>query len=112
MSVDKIKEEKKNFKERIALRDALNRLSKNKDFKLVIEQTFMEKECARYARLSGLQSVTADVRADSLAKCQAAGHLQEFFHMVEMLGNRAEQSLRDLLDAETEINAEALRGEE
>ena len=112
MSVDKIKEEKKNYKERIALRDSLKRLSKNRDFKLVIEQAFMEKECARYARMSGLQTISADARADALAKCQAAGHLQEFLHMTEMLGNQAEHSLRKLLDEEAEINAEALRGEE
>lgn len=106
MSVNKVAEEKRLNKERVALRDALLRLYKNKDFKAVIEQAFMEKDCARYARMSGLSTNSPEVREDALAKCQAAGHLKEYFHAVEMMGNRAEANLREIAESEAELVAE------
>ena len=110
--VEKLEREKKAHTETVALRDSLLRLYKNKDFKNVIEHHFMEKACARYARMSGLSTLNADARADSLSKAQAAGHLQEWMHSIEMLAIQAEQSLHKIQAEEAEIRAEALRGEE
>lgn len=110
--VEKLEREKKAHTETLALRDALLRLYKNKDFKNVIEYHFMEKACARYARMSGLSTLNADARADSLSKAQAAGHLQEWMHSIEMLAMQAEQSLQKIQAEEADIRAEALRGEE
>ena len=109
--VEKLEREKKAHTEMLALRDSLLRLYKNKDFKNVIEYHFMEKACARYARMSGLSTLNADARADSLSKAQAAGHLQEWMHSIEMLAIQAEQSLQKIQAEEAEIRAEALRGE-
>ena len=110
--VEKLEREKKAHTETLALRDSLLRLYKNKDFKNVIEYHFMEKACARYARMSGLSTLNADARADSLSKAQAAGHLQEWMHSIEMLAIQAEQSLQKIQAEEAEIRAEVLRGEE
>ena len=110
--VEKLEREKKAHTEMLALRDSLLRLYKNKDFKNVIEYHFMEKACARYARMSGLSTLNADARADSLSKAQAAGHLQEWMHSIEMMARQAELSLQKIQDEEAEIRAEALRGEE
>lgn len=110
--VEKLEREKKAHTETLALRDSLLRLYKNKDFKNVIEYHFMEKACARYARMSGLSTLNADARADSLSKAQAAGHLQEWMHSIEMLAIQAEQSLQKIQAEEADIRAEALRGEE
>lgn len=110
--VEKLEREKKAHTETLALRDSLLRLYKNKDFKNVIEHHFMEKACARYARMSGLSTLNADARADSLSKAQAAGHLQEWMHSIEMLAVQAEQSLQKIQAEEADIRAEALRGEE
>lgn len=110
--VEKLEREKKAHTETLALRDSLLRLYKNKDFKNVIEYHFMEKACARYARMSGLSTLNADARADSLSKAQAAGHLQEWMHSIEMLAVQAEQSLQKIQAEEADIRAEALRGEE
>ena len=110
--VEKLEREKKAHTEMLALRDSLLRLYKNKDFKNVIEYHFMEKACARYARMSGLSTLNADARADSLSKAQAAGHLQEWMHSIEMMARQAEMSLQKIQDEEAEIRAEALRGEE
>ena len=109
--VEKLEREKKAHTEMLALRDSLLRLYKNKDFKNVIEYHFMEKACARYARMSGLSTLNTDARADSLSKAQAAGHLQEWMHSIEMLAIQAEQSLQKIQAEEAEIRAEALRGE-
>ena len=110
--VEKLEREKKAHTEMLALRDSLLRLYKNKDFKNVIEHHFMEKACARYARMSGLSTLNSDASADSLSKAQAAGHLQEWMHSIEMLAIQAEQSLQKIQAEEAEIRAEALRGEE
>ena len=109
--VEKLEREKKAHTETLALRDSLLRLYKNKDFKNVIEYHFMEKACARYARMSGLSTLNADARADSLSKAQAAGHLQEWMHSIEMMARQAEMSLQKIQDEEAEIRAEALRGD-
>ena len=110
--VEKLEREKKGHEETLALRDSLLRLYKNKDFKNVIEHHFMEKACARYARMSGLSTLNTDARADALSKAQAAGHLQEWMHSIEMMARQAEMSLQKIQDEEAEIRAEALRGEE
>ena len=110
--VEKLEREKNAHTETLALRDSLLRLYKNKDFKNVIEHHFMEKACARYARMSGLSTLNADARADALSKAQAAGHLQEWMHSIEMLAVQAEQSLQKIQAEEADIRAEALRGEE
>lgn len=110
--VEKLEKEKKACQEAINLRDSLLRLYSNKDFKNVIEHQFMEKACARYARLSGLSTMNADARADALSKAQAAGHLQEWMHSIEMQAAQAENSLKNIQAEEAEIRAEALRGDE
>lgn len=111
-TLEKLEKEKKACQEAIKLRDSLVRLYSNKDFKNVIENQFMEKVCARYARLSGLSSMNADARADALSKAQAAGHLQEWMHAIEMQGAQAENSLKNIQAEEADIRAEAMRGAE
>ena len=95
--------EKKNCRERMALRDSIIKLQKNKDFQKVIEQSFMLDDCARYARNSGLVTLPGEEREDSLAKAQAAGHLKEYLHAKIMMGNAAEQTLIKLIEEEDHI---------
>lgn len=105
MSASKVSAEKKSLKESIAIRDAVLRLNKNRDFIAVIEKAFMVDDCARYARISGLSSRTEEEREDALNKSQAAGHLGEYLHMKVMLGNAAEGSLKSLIESEAEFVA-------
>ena len=112
-TIDKIKAEREGHEANIALKEAVNRLQKNKDFKRVIEQAFMETECARNARISGLiYSFTEVERADALAKAQAAGHLAEFLSAVINRGTAAENALRALNENEAILIAESNEVEE
>lgn len=95
--------EKKNCHERMALRDSIIKLQKNKDFQKIIEQGFMLEDCARYARNSGLVTLTKEEREDSLLKAQAAGHLKEYLHAKIMMGNNAEKTLVKLIEEEDQI---------
>lgn len=102
-TVKKIEIEKKNYRERMALRDSVLKLQKNRDFQKVIEQGFMLEDCARYARNSGLVTLSKEEREDSLLKAQAAGHLKEFLHAKIMMGNNAEKNLIKLIEEEDQI---------
>ena len=106
MNIDiaqKLEIEKKNCRERMALRDSIIKLQKNKDFQKIIEQGFMLEDCARYARNSGLVTLTKEEREDSLLKAQAAGHLKEYLHAKLMMGNNAEKTLVKLIEEEDQI---------
>ena len=106
MTIDitqKLEIEKKNCRERMAVRDSILKLQKNKDFQKVIEQGFMLDDCARYARNSGLVTLSKEEREDSLAKAQAAGHFKEYLHAKIMMGNAAEQTLVKLIEEEDHI---------
>lgn len=101
--VQKLEIEKKNCRERMALRDSIIKLQKNKDFQKIIEQGFMLEDCARYARNSGLVTLSKEEREDSLLKAQAAGHLKEYLHAKLMMGNNAEKTLVKLIEEEDQI---------
>lgn len=102
-NVDRIKHEKASLKEQIQLKNSVERLMKNRDYIKVIEKAFMETDCARYARISGLNSRTEEERQDALAKSQAAGHLAEYLHTKIMMGTVAEGSLNSLNENELDI---------
>lgn len=104
--LDKIKRERKSFKAQVEIKEAVLRLYKNKDYALVIDKLFMLEDCARYAKLSGSFTQDDEVRSDSLAKSQAAGHLQEYLNAKIMLGSNAENSLAALDELEQELLSE------
>lgn len=101
--LETIKIEKETLTNAIKLREAYLELLKDKNYQLVIEQAYMVDDCARYARLSGLSSNSAEVRADALSKAQSAGHLAEYLHMVNMKGMTAANSLESLIQHEAEL---------
>lgn len=101
--LESIKIEKEELNKTIKLREAYLELIKDKNYQLVIEQAFMVDDCARYARLSGLSSNSEEVRADALSKAQAAGHLAEYLHMLNMKGITAANSLESLNQHEAEL---------
>lgn len=101
--LETIKIEKESLANTIKLREAYLELLKDKNYQLVIEQAFMVDDCARYARLSGLSSNSEEVRADALSKAQAAGHLAEYLHMLNMKGMAAVNSLESLIQHEAEL---------
>ena len=91
------------LKEQIQVRDAINRLYKNKDFRKVILDNFLVSDCARNARIS-VSNMNPEARAKALACAQAAGYLDEYLQANILMGNNAERELL-ALDAD-EANSE------
>lgn len=77
----------------VKMRDTVVRLRKNKDFKYLIDEVFLEKECAAYARASADYSLDEDSRKSSLAMAQAAGHLETFLNKYMVMGAQAEATI-------------------
>lgn len=86
-------------KEQVELRNAAQRLWDNRDFKKVILQQFMEKECARYAQQGGNPALPLAEREDCLNIAMAAGHLKRFLSVLVQMGNAAENQLTDIENA-------------
>ena len=80
-------------------RDALLRLTENRDYKRLIREEFLTADCARFAQLSVDPQLTAENRADALAKAQAAGHLKQYLSVIILQGNTAENTIPEILEA-------------
>lgn len=78
-----------NAKQQVELRDAAQRLYKNRDFRKVVIECFMRDEAARYVQASGDPALDTQARADSLAIAQASGHLKRFLSVLVQMGNHA-----------------------
>lgn len=108
--VNRLEEQLKDEKARVERRDAILRLSKNPDFRKLIVEDFMMRECARYAIESGDPSLEPAARADALAMAQAAGHLKRFLNVNITMGDTAERNIIDINqaieDARIEENTE------
>ena len=96
-------------KEQVEMRNAAQRLWENKDFKKVVLDGFMLKECALYAQNSANPAMGAVERADCLGIAQAAGHLKRFLSVVIQMGNNAEAQIGPIEDA---LDEERAKGED
>jgi hypothetical protein len=90
----------------IAFRDAILKLTENREFRKVVREAFFETECARYARESADPSLNEAQRADALAMAQAAGHFKRWLSIQIMMGNSAAEQLGDIEAAIVEVQAE------
>lgn len=104
-TIKQLEEQSADLKKLVELRDAVIKLSNNREFKRVIHEEFLLHNCARYAQLSADPSLPADNRADALALAQAAGHLKRFLSVQVQLGNNAESQLSQISDAIDEMRS-------
>ncbi len=86
-------------------RDALLRLSENRDYKKLIREEFMRDDCARFAQQSVNPVLKPEERADALAKAQAAGHLKQYLSVIILQGNTAEATIPQINEAIEEARA-------
>lgn len=105
VTIEQLELQLESSKEQVALRDAAQRLWANRDFKKVILEAFMVKECARYAQTSADPALDLQSRADALALAQASGHLKRFLSVVIQMGNSAESQIGPIEDALDEDRA-------
>jgi hypothetical protein len=89
----------------IARREMALRLSNNRDFKKLIIEGFLEKDCAAFTHESTDPALTADQRAMALQSAQAAGALKRFLHYAFQMGHHASNQLPELEEALAEARA-------
>lgn len=104
--VQKLEDQLLTENERVERRDAILRLSKNPDFRKLIVEGFMQKECARYTHESADPGLTAEQRADALGIAQSAGHLKRFLNVAIQFGDVADRTIKDLHQAIEEARQE------
>ncbi len=75
------------------LADAIQRLSENSDFKKVVREEFFVNECARLIHLSADPNLKTDMRADTVAMAQSAGHFKRFLSAKISMANQADASI-------------------
>ena len=106
VTVQQLESQREGMKQAIAMRTAVQRLSKNADFRKVINEQFMEKECARYTQASCDPALSERSQKDALAIAQAAGHLKRYLSVTIQMGNAAENELVSIDAALDEARAE------
>lgn len=81
------------LKARIARRNQVQKLYKNREFKELILEGFCVQEAAMYIQQAGDPALPKDSREDCLNMALAAGHLKRFLTVIEAMGNNAENQL-------------------
>lgn len=86
--------------------DAHHRLTRNKDFKRIILEDFLVKDCARYVQESTDPMLTKEQRESALAMSQAAGHLKRYLQVNYQLAKSIADQRDDLEEAINQLNSE------
>ncbi len=106
MLLDELHQQKEDCQQAIERMNKLQRLQTNPDFEELILEGFCEKECARYARLSGDPEIPESVRLASGNACKASGVLMRYIQTILMKGQLAEQEIKEVEEA---INNELMK---
>lgn len=107
VTVNQLENQREAMKHAIELRQAVQRLTANADFRKIINEQFMVQECARYAQLSADPTLPEKNQKDALALAQAAGHLKRYLSVIIQMGNAAENELVSIDSALDDARAEA-----
>jgi multidrug resistance efflux pump len=106
VTVQQLETQRESMKQAVEMRQAVQRLTHNVDFRKVITEQFMEKECARYVQASGDPALSERNQKDALAIAQAAGHLKRYLSVLIQMGNAAENELESIDNALDDARAE------
>lgn len=99
---EQIARERKSFTETVKVGQAIERLRKNKDFRLVIEELFLTENCARQIRNSVSPALTPEAREHAIGEAQAAGWLEGWLIARSQMARVAAQRLVQLDELEDE----------
>ena len=94
--VNQLEAQQEGLKQAIEMRQAVQRLTQNADFRKVIVDNFMGTECARYAQASADPALAEKNQKDALHIAQASGHLKRYLSVCIQMGNQAENDLYSL----------------
>ena len=106
VTVQQLETQRETMKQAVEMRQAVQRLTQNADFRKVITEQFMEKECARYVHASADPALNERNQKDALSIAQAAGHLKRYLSVLIQMGNAAENELDSIDTALDEARAE------
>ena len=86
VTVQQLETQREAMKQAVEMRQAVQRLTQNADFRKVITEQFMEKECARYVHASSDPALNERNQKDALSIAQAAGHLKRYLSVNTRVG--------------------------
>lgn len=88
--------------------EALDRLSKNRDFKRIISDGYLKEESIRLVSLKGAPEMQHEKHQASILKqIDAIGSLQNYFHGIYMQGDHAKALIEEAEEEIEMIRAEA-----
>ena len=100
-------------KENIKIMNSLQRLIKNKDFKIVIDDGYLRDEAVRLVHLKADYNLQeADKQAHIVKGIDSIGYLRAYFSKIFQQGSASEGALTDQEAAREELLAEDLMGDE
>jgi hypothetical protein len=92
---------------------ALERLQKNRDFKYLIDECYLEKEALRLVYLKSDFSMSDPAQQDFIDRgIEAIGQFRNFLSMVYRQGDMAAQALADHEKTREDMLSEELEGDE
>lgn len=91
-----LEEQLRQTKEVAEFGELARKLYENHEFRKVIIDGFMLRECARYVQISCDPNLKSNEREDALAIAQAAGHLKRFLSVTVQMGDVAKDTIRDI----------------
>jgi hypothetical protein len=97
--------------EKVDLMNSMEKLRKNRDFKKIVSEGYMEQEAIRLVHLMSDPSPaiqSPDVQESLLSMIKAIGHLENYFKVIYQFGHAAKESI---LESERSIE-ETLAEEE
>ena len=90
-----VKEQLKIAKKEAGLRDSLNKLLNNKDFKNLFQDEYFEKEPVRITMLRGnIELQDPKIQAQMLNDFMAIGALDQFFRTIMQRGQLADKTIQ------------------
>lgn len=99
--VTELEQQREQYKELIAIRDAIKRLEANPDFQKIVVEQYCVKECARYIGVAGDPAISKDDRDLALEMGKAGQHFKRWLNVSIRMGDHAEGELPEL---EEQIN--------
>ena len=100
-------------KQAVKMMKALERLQKNRDFKFLIDECYLEKEAIRLVYLKSDFNMSDPAQQEFIDRgIEAIGQFRNFLSMVYRQGDSAAQALEDHEKTREELLNEELNGDE
>lgn len=104
--LDQIEESIKSAKARVAKAEALERLTANADFRMLVADGYLKDNAVRLTHLYGSGSLQEDQRIASERDLHAIGSLNRYFYNIIRDGNQAESDIASAEYTKQELLAE------